>query len=218
MGHWYYCMPDPKKSKPSAADLEHFDRTLSRSKNIDGAPDENTGIDMRIARDGTWFYHGSAIRRKPLVRLFSTVLRREDDGDYYLVTPVERVRIRVDDAPFTAVEMFVEGAGESQMLSFRTNVDDVVTLDDAHPLRVAIDAESGEPSPYVRVRDNLEALIVRPVFYDLVELGFASQALARSQPAGQALARSQSKNENMIGVWSDGTFFEVGRTDEGAAR
>ena len=168
---------------------------------------------MRIARDGTWFYHGSAISRKPLVRLFSTVLRREADGGYYLVTPVERLRIAVDDAPFTAVEMFVEGAGRDQSLSFRTNVDDIVGLDAAHPLRVVVDAENGQPAPYIRVRDNLEALIVRPVFYDLVDLGLA----ANSPGGGQVAGQTGPENGTMIGVWSAGEFFELGRSDEGSA-
>ena len=103
-------------------------------------------FDFRIARDGTWFYRGSPIGRKPLVRLFSTVLRREDDGSYWLVTPVERGRITVDDAPFVAVEMNVTGSGRDQKLSFRTNVDDWVVADDQHPISLRIDAD-GAPSP-----------------------------------------------------------------------
>ena len=147
---------------------------------------------MRILRDGTWLYHGSPIGRKPLVRLFSTVLRREDDG-YWLVTPVERGRIVVDDAPFTAVELTVEGTGRDQRLSFRTNVDDTVTADRDHPIRVVL-APDGEPSPYVLVRDRLEALIVRAVYYDLVELG----------------CERQVDGEERYGVWSAGTFFPLG--------
>src|SRR3954471_4529049 len=104
-------------------------------------------FDMRIARDGTWFYRGSPIGRKPLVKLFSTVLRREN-GEFWLVTPVERGRILVDDAPFVAVEVEAAGEGLDRKLTFRTNVDDVVTLDAAHPLRVDHDAASGEPRPY----------------------------------------------------------------------
>ena len=147
---------------------------------------------IRILRDGTWLYHGSPIGRKPLVRLFSTVLRREDDG-YWLVTPVERGRIEVDDAPFTAVEMTVEGQGPDQRLTFRTNVDDMVTADAAHPLRIVV-APDGEPSPYVLVRDRLEALIVRAVYYDLVELG----------------CERVIDGEERYGVWSAGTFFPLG--------
>ena len=149
-------------------------------------------FDMRILRDGTWLYHGSPIGRKPLVRLFSTVLRREDDG-YWLVTPTERGRIVVDDAPFTAVELTVEGTGQDQRLSFRTNVDDTVTADRDHPIRVVL-APDGEPSPYVLVRDGLEALIVRAVYYDLVELG--EERLV--------------DGEERYGIWSAGTFFPLG--------
>ncbi len=172
---------------------------------------------MRIARDGTWFYHGSAISRKPLVRLFSTVLRREADGEYYLVTPAERVRIDVDDAPFTAVEMFIEGSGEAQSLSFRTNVDDIVVLDADHRLRVEIDPKTGEPAPYIRVRDNLEALIVRSVFYDLVDLGLAASPEIAGQSAGQSPLENGIMAAETIGVWSAGRFFEIGKTEEGSA-
>jgi hypothetical protein len=148
---------------------------------------------IRILRDGTWLYHGSPIARKPLVRLFSTVLRREGDA-FWLVTPVERGRIIVDDAPFTAVEMTVEGVGAAQRITFRTNLDDTVTADAAHPIRVALAAGSGEPSPYVMVRDGLEALIGRAVYYELVERG----------------AISRLDGEERYGVWSAGTFFPLG--------
>lgn len=127
-------------------------------------------IDMRIARNGAWYYQGSPISRPAMVRLFSSILRREPDGSYVLVTPVEKCIIRVDDAPFTAVEMTVSGEGEARLIAFRTNVDDVVPLDSEHPLRVVVNPETGEPSPYVLVRDRLEALILRPVFYQLVEM------------------------------------------------
>ena len=151
-------------------------------------------LDMRIARDGTWFYLGSPIGRQRLVRLFSTVLRHDADGKYYLVTPVEKIGISVDDAPFVAVEMVVEGTGADQVLRFRTNVGDWVTVDADHPLRVVIDAETGEPSPYILVRGRLEALIARAVFYDLVALGV-------ERGAGDAY---------VFGVWSSGCFFPLG--------
>jgi hypothetical protein len=154
-------------------------------------------IDLRIARDGTWFYHDSPIGRKPLVKLFASVLQRDAEGDYWLVTPAERCRIRVDDAPFTAVEMSVTGGGPNQMLTFRTNVDDNVIAGPGHPIRVVTDSTTGEPSPYVRVRDNLEALIVRAVFYDLVDL-------AEEREVDGAMA---------LGVWSGGAFFVIGAPD-----
>ena len=123
-------------------------------------------IDMRIARDGTWFYQGTPIGRPALVKLFSTILRHDDDG-YVLVTPVEKVGITVDDAPFVAVDFQRQGDD----LIFETNVGDRVTADAAHPIRVTRDPATGEPSPYVLVRDRLEALIDRKSFYRLVDLG-----------------------------------------------
>jgi len=153
---------------------------------------------MIIARDGTWYHEGTAFTRHALVKLFSTVLRRADDGRYMLVTPYERGVIEVEDAPFVAVEMTADGAGRDQTLRFRTNVDDWVTADAGHPIRVSVDPESGEPSPYVLVREGLEALIARPVFYDLVERGVET---ARD---GKAI----------LGVWSAGTFFPLGGLSE----
>ncbi len=154
-------------------------------------------MDLRIARDGSWHYLGTPIGRQALVRLFSTVLRRDPDGGFYLVTPVEKVRIRVDDAPFVAVGLEVEGTGEAQHLTFVTNVGDRVTADAAHPLRVEFAAD-GEPAPYVRVRDRLDALVSRAVYFDLAELGHA-----RAGPAGVE-----------FGVWSSGCFFGLGHLDE----
>ena len=151
-------------------------------------------FDIRIARDGTWFYQGSPIGRKALVKLFASVLRCEADGEYWLVTPVERGRVIVDDAPFTAVELDASGGGSAQVLRFRTNVDDWVEADRDHPIRVSQAPESGGPSPYILVRDRLEALIVRAVYYDLVELGVEDGI------AGDAA----------YGVWSGGVFFPLG--------
>lgn len=128
-------------------------------------------IDMEIRADGTWFYMGTPIGRQPLVRLFSTVLRKDDDGRTYLVTPVEKVGIRVQDAPFLAVEMAVSGEGDSQVLTFRTNVGDVAEAGADHALRFEIYGENHELKPYLHIRGNLEALVSRPVMYDLVELG-----------------------------------------------
>jgi hypothetical protein len=128
-------------------------------------------IDMEIRADGTWFYMGTPIGRAPLVRLFSTVLRKDEDGKTYLVTPVERVGIRVVDAPFLAVEMNAAGDGESRTLTFRTNVGDVVEVGPEHPLRFEISGENNELKPYLLIRGRLEALVSRPVMYDLVALG-----------------------------------------------
>ncbi|MGR3436145.1 MAG: DUF1285 domain-containing protein [Shimia sp.] len=129
-------------------------------------------LDMRIARDGTWFYEGTPIGRAGLVRLFSSILKREGD-DYFLVTPVEKVGIEVEDAPFVAQDFEVTGDGAGQALDFLTHVGDRVPAGPDHPVRVVRDPETGEPSPYVLVRADLEALIDRKSFYRLVDLGEA---------------------------------------------
>jgi uncharacterized protein len=126
-------------------------------------------IDMRIARDGTWYYGGTPIGRPALVKLFASVLKREDDR-YVLVTPVEKVGITVEDAPFVGVELAAEGDGPNQTLRLRTNVEDWVTLGPDHPVRFEPGAADGL-KPYVRVRDDLWALVSRALFYDLVALG-----------------------------------------------
>ncbi|OYR13802.1 DUF1285 domain-containing protein [Brucella grignonensis] len=128
-------------------------------------------LDMEIRADGTWFYMGTPIGRPQLVRLFSTVLRKDEDGKTYLVTPVEKVGIRVEDAHFIAVEMQVSGEGNTQTLTFRTNVGDVIEAGDEHPLRFIIEKNSNGLKPYVLVRGRLEALLTRAVMYDLVALG-----------------------------------------------
>ena len=128
-------------------------------------------IDMEIRADGTWFYMGTPIGRAPLVRLFSTVLRKDEDGQTYLVTPVEKVGIRVADAPFLAVEMQISERDGAPVLTFRTNVGDVVEAGADHPLRFAIASSDGALKPYLTVRGRLEALVSRALMYDLVELG-----------------------------------------------
>ncbi|MEM9497805.1 MAG: DUF1285 domain-containing protein [Pseudomonadota bacterium] len=150
-------------------------------------------LDMRIARDGTWFYLGTPIGRPELVRLFSTILKKED-GKYFLVTPVEKVGITVDDAPFVAVDFEAAGADDAQVLLFETNVGDKVLAGKDHPIRVVRDAHTGEPSPYVLVRDDLEALIDRKSFYRLVEIG--------------------AHKDDWFGLWSEGAFFPMIPSDE----
>ncbi|MGI8724420.1 MAG: DUF1285 domain-containing protein [Methyloceanibacter sp.] len=156
-------------------------------------------IGLKIGHDGTWFYRDSAIGRKPLVKLFASVLRREDDGRHYLVTPVEKVLIEVADAPFMAIEMWSEGGGEAQRLFFRTNVDDVVSAGPEHPLHFRA-GEEGAPVPYVLVRDGLEAKLARPIYYELVALAV---------PGG---ARKET-----LGVWSGGMFYPFPTDDFAAA-
>ena len=146
-------------------------------------------IDMRIAADGLWYYMNSPIGRKPLMKLFASVLRFDDDGKYYLVTPVEKCGIRVDDAPFVAVRMRVDGQGSTQIIHLETNCDDEITVGPEHPLRVADEAGTGGLKPYVVVRRNLEALVSRALFYDLVALGCV-------------------ENE-WFGVWSSGVFYPL---------
>ena len=153
-------------------------------------------LDMRIAGDGTWFYMGTPIGRPALVRLFSTILKREN-GKHFLVTPVEKVGIRVDDAPFLAVEMVREGDGQSQMLRFRTNVDDWVACDAAHRLRFEAAAD-GRLTPYLHVGADLWAKVTRTLYYDLVDMG--EERVVDGRP--------------MFGVTSGGEFFAMADADQ----
>ena len=159
-------------------------------------PVELRGLDMRIARDGTWHYRGSPINRMPLVKLFASVLRREDDGSYWLVTPAERGRVDVEDVPFIAVEVDREGEGNAQNLIFRTNLDEIVTAGANHPLRVDTAAD-GTPAPYILVRPGLEARLARSVFYDVVDWG----------------EEVPGDGETRLGIWSGGLFFDLGSLD-----
>ena len=145
------------------------------------------GSGMRIARDGTWYHEGRPIARPAMVRLFSTILRREPDGSYVLVTPVEKLSIEVEDAPFVAVEMTSEGEGAARRLAFRLNTGDMVVAGPDHPLRL------GE-RPYLAVRGGLDALIARSVYYELAEIALAEGA----EPPG---------------LWSDGAFFALGEAE-----
>ena len=154
-----------------------------------------------IRRDGVWLYRGSAINRKELVCLFASVLKRAEDGSFWLETPVERGRIEVEDAPFTAVELDWTGCGRDQRLTFRTNVDQVVTADREHPIRVAHDLLTCRPTPYLRVREGaghwpIEARICRAVYYELAAL---------AEPG-------QVHGIDVMGVWSCGSFFPLGET------
>jgi uncharacterized protein len=153
-------------------------------------------LGLRIMQDGTWLYRGSPINRIELVRLFASVLRREADGSFWLVTPVERGRIEVDDAPFVAVELAATGAGRSQTVRLRTNLDEWLTLGPRHPLRLrrpANQATDAGPVPYVEVRAGLEARLARPVYYELVERGEERLEHGRQR----------------FGVWSEGVFFPL---------
>ena len=153
-------------------------------------------LDMRIAGDGTWFYLGTPIGRPALVRLFSTILKRED-GKHFLVTPVEKVGIRVDDAPFLAVEMQKDGEGGDRRLRFRTNVDDWVACDGAHRLRFTAAADGGL-TPYLHVRADLWAKVTRAVYYDLVDMGEERVVDGRA----------------MFGIASAGEFFAMADAEQ----
>ena len=159
-------------------------------------PDYCGEIDMRIAADGTWHYNGSPIGRSALVKLFSTILRKDPDR-YVLVTPVERVGIKVDDAPFLAVEMAVAGRGDDRQLAYRTNVDDLVRVGPDNPLRFERD-RTGGVKPYVRVRGDLWARLTRPLAVDLVGLGEVREI--------DGLA--------MIGIVAGGGFFPIAPLSE----
>lgn len=160
-------------------------------------------LDMRIAADGSWFYQGTPILRDRMVRLFSTILRKDDDGRTYMVTPEEKYGITVEDAHFTVVEMQVEDEGPNQMLFLRTNLDEELAVNAEHPLRFEQTDTEGGIKPYVVVRGNLEALVNRAIFYDLAELGVVEE----------------HDGADWFGVWSGGTFWPMALADEiGAER
>lgn len=154
-------------------------------------------IGLKILRDGTWLYQGSPIGRPALVKLFAGVLRKDGDGKTYLVTPAEKVDVEVEDAPFLAVEMEVQGGGSEQRLIFRTNVDDVVACGAEHPLRFAEQQPGGGLKPYVHVRGRLEALLTRALLHDLVALA----------------VEEVGEGKRAVGIWSGGVFFPLPDVD-----
>ncbi len=152
---------------------------------------ENCGeMDMLIRKDGSWWHEGTRITRAPLVKLFSRVLRKDADGETYLVTPVEKIRIRVECAHFLAVRMDVKGKDEDQRLFFTTNMDEVIEAGPQHPIKVETNPDTLEPTPFIRVRGRLDALLSRPVFYELVEYAV--------------------ENNGQLGVYAGGQFFPLG--------
>lgn len=192
----------PSDTAPAAPSLDAL-TTAARGASAKGLPPVHLWnpaycgeIDMRIAVDGTWFYNGTPIGRPALVRLFSTILRKDPDR-YVLVTPVERVGIRVDDAPFLAVEMKVGEGAQGRELAFRTNVDDWTVAGPDHPMRFE-EGDSEGLKPYVHVRDGLWALVKRALFYDLAALGEVRDV----------------EGVAMFGVVSRGAFFAMQRADE----
>jgi hypothetical protein len=189
---WQKAMSGQNIVTPSADGLAASARAAQKGKGLPPVhlwnPPFCGDLDMRIARDGTWFYLGTPIGRFELVKLFSSILRKDDDK-YFLVTPVEKVGITVDDAPFVATDFDAAGTGSDQILTFHTHVGDMAVAGPDHPIRVERDPETGEPSPYILVRSNLEALIDRKSFYRLVDLG--------------------AHHDDWFGVWSSGQFFPI---------
>jgi uncharacterized protein len=156
-------------------------------------------MNLRIARDGAWYHEGAPIQREALVRLFASILRHDPDGHYYLVTPVEKWRIQVDDAPFLAIRLDAAGAGRDQILTFTTNLGDTVIAGPDHPLNVEYRAPDDAPAPYLHVRGRLRALLTRAVFLELAELG----------------EEQRTDQGRECGVWSQGQYFRLGPLDDG---
>ncbi|QSP93830.1 DUF1285 domain-containing protein [Marinobacter salinisoli] len=156
-------------------------------------PELSGVMDMRIHRDGQWFYRNEPIKREAIVRLFSSILRREADGEFYLVTPVEKWRIQVDDAPLLAHSLEVSGEGRSQVMTLRTNVGEVLQLGSAHPLEVGSYEGSGEPRPVVWVRHGVEARLVTAAYYELAE----------------HVVEECYEGRSVFGVYSAGEFFAI---------
>lgn len=160
------------------------------------SPKTTLRIPMRIGRDGTWYYEGTPINRPPLVRLFASVLRRDPDGQIYLVTPGEKYEIEIDDAPFVAKDMTISGEWETQIIAFQTNTDDYVIAGKDNPVFMDESGPAVGASPYVHVRSGLNALLSRPLYYQLVEQCVPSP-----------------KGDGTVGVWSKGQFFALGAVE-----
>lgn len=169
--------------------------TSLRASSARANTDQDCGdFGIRIDRNGVWYYQGSPIGRKPMVKLFSTVLNRKPDGSYWLTTPVENGRIEVEDVPYLAIELTHTGKGVSQTLDFRTNLDAIVPLGPDHALRVETNPGNGEPAPYIHTGKDLDARIARSVFYHLIDLGVEGEV----------------DGKPCFGVWSRGVFFPIG--------
>jgi hypothetical protein len=183
-----------------ASMAENTSPPRQEGKNLTDGPAPETppcgDFDIRIDADGTWYYRGSPIGRKRLVRLFASVLHCDEAGQHWLITPAERGRVTVDEVPFTAVEVVAEGSGRRQRLRFRTNVDDWVEAGPEHPVRLSLAPDSGESRPYILVRERLWARILRSVYYHLVDLA----------------SERRVDGERQLGLWSNQTFFPLDPT------
>lgn len=191
---YLHAMPMPPLPDLASLSLAEIARLVDEKKlpPVEQWNPEHCGdSEMRIARDGTWFHQGSPIGREAMVRLFATILRREADGSYVLVTPVEKLTIEVEDAPFVAVEVNAQKMGKSRSLTFRLNTGEIVTANEAHPIEIRPGEESSRP--YLHVRGGLDALIARSVYYELVNLALADDDV-----------------QEKPGLWSNGAFFALG--------
>lgn len=178
--------PPPELASLSIAEIAELAEAQKLPPVDQWDPQEAGDSEMRIAADGTWFHQGDPIKRPAMVRAFSSILRREEDGSYALVTPYQKLSILIEDAPFVAVELETEGKGAERTLAFRLNTDHLVVAGPDHPLRFGTD----KPQPYLTVRRSLEAVLARPVYYQLAELAL-------------------EENADPIGIWSAGTFFPM---------
>ena len=189
-----------KKTKLRGMELTKLAKKVER-KVSSGSPIPIKDFEMRIAKDGVWYHQGTPIKRLPLVKLFASALLKEQDDSYWLVTPVEKGMIEVEDAPFLAVEVECVTSNENESFetnfSFRTNLDEFVICGPENPLRVNIDPKTQEPNPYILVRDGLEAKITRSVFYELIDV--ANERII--------------DGKRFLGIWSKGIFFQLGQID-----
>jgi uncharacterized protein len=182
--------PPPELASLSLAEIAEM-AEAQKLPPVDQWEPENIGdSEMRIALDGSWYHQGDPIQRPAMVRAFSTILRREDDGGFALVTPFQKLSIAVEGAPFVAVEMEHEGTGKNRKLAFRLNTDHLVIADTDHPLRFPSD----QPQPYLTVRKGLEAVLSRPVYYQLVEMALEDDL-------------------NPFGIWSHNAFFPIEKSE-----
>ncbi len=194
-------MPDSLKTLKSGLDLAEIIKTAKAQQAGDGIrpvdkwnPPYCGEMDMVIKADGSWWHEGTRITRLPLIQLFASILRKDDDGRTYLVTPVEKIGIQVERAHFIAIRVDKKGEGDDQLLYFTTDMGDVVEAGPDNPIRVETDPDTLEPDPYITIRGRLEAAMTRPVFYELVD--YAQEI---DTPEGRQL-----------GVFSHGTFFPLG--------
>ncbi|MEE2746590.1 MAG: DUF1285 domain-containing protein [Pseudomonadota bacterium] len=187
----------PVEKTDSTDSKNHSDQVEKTNPSAKKKPILNKSLNILIDKEGNWFHNNQQIKRKGILKYFSSLLHCDRQGSYWLISSREKVAITVEDVPFIAVELEVIGNGKSQTLIFRTNADEFISLDKSHPLRIEINSKTLEPAPYIGVRKNLEAKITRSLFYQLVNLG----------------SEKIISGEKIIGIWSSGTFFRIGKSD-----